>query len=185
MEADAPESSPQGEASGVKAEPTEGSPQGEETEIKDEHMGATEEVNDENMATEDSSPDEEHMPPDISPDKDDGLHDQGIWGRVETVVDPEAFKAATSAEEKNEEAFENMANAKDNKGLEHTEEFKYFFEVIFSGEEERKPHAYADPAEGRILHKWSLPLWCAGRSCQCLQGSTYGLACKSGSTSND
>ena len=130
-------------------------------------MGAAEEVNDENMASEDSSPDEEHMPPDISPDKDEGLHDQGIWGRVETVVDPEAFKAATSAEEKNEKAFENMENAKDNKGLEHTEEFKYFCEVIFSGEERGSP------------------LWCAGRSCQCLQGSTYGLACKSGSTSND
>ena len=139
MEADAPESSPQGEASGVKAEPTEGSPQGEESEIKDEHMGAAEEVNDENMASEDSSPDEEHMPPDISPDKDEGLHDQGIWGRVETVVDPEAFKAATSAEEKNEKAFENMENAKDNKGLEHTEEFKYFCEVIFSGEERGSP----------------------------------------------
>ena len=78
-------------------------------------MGAAEEVNDENMATEDSSLDEEHMPPDISdsPDKDDGLHDQGIWGRVETVVDPEAFKAATSGEEKNEKAFENMENAKE------------------------------------------------------------------------
>ena len=87
MEANAPESSPQGE--------------------------------------EDSSPDEEHMPPDISTDKDDGLPDQGIWGRVETVVDPEAFKAATSAEEKNEKAFKNMENAKDNKGLEHTEEFKW------------------------------------------------------------
>ena len=100
-------------------------------------MGAAEEVNDENMATEDSSPDEERMPPDISPDKDDGLHDQGIWGRVETVVGPEAFKAATSAEEKNEKAFENMENAKDNKGLENAEEFKYFCEVIFSGEERR------------------------------------------------
>ena len=79
------------------------------------------------------------MPPDISPDKDDGLHDQGIWGRVETVVDPEAFKAATSAEEKNEKAFENTENAKDNKGLEHTEEFKYFCEIIFSGEERGSP----------------------------------------------
>ena len=139
MEADAPESSPQGEASGGKAEPTEGSPQGEESEIKDEHMGATEEVNDEDMATEDSSPDEEHVPPDISPGKDDGLHDQGIWGRVGTAVDPEAFKAATSAEEKNEQAFENMENAKDNKGLERAEEFKYFCEVIFSGEERGSP----------------------------------------------
>ena len=131
MEADAPESSPQGEASGVKAEPTEGSFQGEESETKDEHMGY--------LASEDSSPDEEHMPPDISPEKDDSLHDQGIWGRVETVVDPEAFKAATSAEEKNEKTFEKLENANDNKGLEHTEEFKYFCEVVFSGEERRSP----------------------------------------------
>ena len=60
----------QGEASGVKAEPTEGSPQGEESETKDEHMDAT---------------------------------------------------------------------AKDNKGLERTEEFKYFCEVIFPGEERGSP----------------------------------------------
>eukprot|EP00439_Symbiodinium_sp_Y106_P004723 s7176_g1.t1 len=125
---------PQGEMPGTGETEV---PHGEESEIKDEHMGAAEEVNDENMATEDSSPDEERMPPDISPDKDDGLHDQGIWGRVETVVGPEAFKAATSAEEKNEKAFENMENAKDNKGLENAEEFKYFCEVIFSGEERR------------------------------------------------
>eukprot|EP00439_Symbiodinium_sp_Y106_P055049 s1091_g7.t1 len=123
----------------MEAEAPESSPQGEESETKDEHMDATEEANDENMAADDSSQDEEHMPPDISPEKDDVLHDQGIWGRVKTVVDPEAFKAATSAEEKNEEAFEKMENAKDNKGLEHTEEFKYFCEVIFSGEERGSP----------------------------------------------
>ena len=48
-------------------------------------------------------------------------------------------KAATSAEEKNEKAFEKMENANDNKGLEHTEEFQYFCEVIFSEEEKRSP----------------------------------------------
>eukprot|EP00439_Symbiodinium_sp_Y106_P052770 s2704_g7.t1 len=127
-----------------------------ESEIKDEHMDATEEANDENMAADDSSQDEEHMLPDISPEKDDGLHDQGSCGRVKTVVDPEAFKAATSAEEKNEEAFEKMENAKDDKGLEHTEEFKYFCEVIFFGEER------GSPMRKLIEQK---------------NGPTYGLAC--------
>ena len=90
METEAPESSPQEEASGVKVEPTEDSPQREESETKDEHMGATEEFNDEAMAPEGSPEGEESMPPDISPERDDGLHDQGIWGRVKNVVDPEA-----------------------------------------------------------------------------------------------
>ena len=133
METEAPESSPQEEASGVKVEPTEDSPQREESETKDEHMGATEEFNDEAMAPEGSPEGEESMPPDISPERDDGLHDQGIWGRVKNVVDPEAFKAAASAEAKNEKAFENMENANDKKDLERAEEFKYFCEVIFAG----------------------------------------------------
>ena len=58
------------------------------------------------------------MPPDISPEKDDGLHDKGIWGRVKNVVDPEAFKAAASAEAENERAFEKMQSANDKKGFE-------------------------------------------------------------------
>ena len=77
METEAPESSPQGEASGVKVEPTESSPPGEESATKDEHMGD----DDEPMAEESSSSEEESMPS-ISPEKDaDGpvLHDQGIW----------------------------------------------------------------------------------------------------------
>ena len=49
METEAPESSPQEEASGVKVEPAEDSPQVEESETKDEHMGATGDVNDEAM----------------------------------------------------------------------------------------------------------------------------------------
>ena len=89
-------------------------------------MGATEEVNDEAMAPEGSPQ------PDISPERDDGLHDQGVWGRVKNIVDPEAFKAAASAEAKNEKAFENMESANDKKDLEQTEEFKYFCKVIFS-----------------------------------------------------
>ena len=59
MEAETPESSPQGEASELKVEPK----------TKDEHMGATEEANDETMAPEGSPQDEEPMPPDISPEK--------------------------------------------------------------------------------------------------------------------
>eukprot|EP00439_Symbiodinium_sp_Y106_P031374 s3642_g3.t1 len=114
METEAPESSPQEEASGVKVEPTEDSPQREESETKDEHMGATEEFNDEAMAPEGSPEGEESMPPDISPERDDG-------------------KAAASAEAKNEKAFENMENANDKKDLERAEEFKYFCEVIFAG----------------------------------------------------
>ena len=46
METGAPESSPRGEASGVKVEPTEG------CSTKDEHMGETEEASDADMVPE-------------------------------------------------------------------------------------------------------------------------------------
>eukprot|EP00439_Symbiodinium_sp_Y106_P045258 s5128_g5.t1 len=121
-------------------------------------------VNEEAMAPEGSPQGEESMPPDISPERDDSLHDQGIWGRVKNVVDPEAFKAAASAEAKNEKAFENMENANDKKDLEHPEEFKYFCEVILFWRREKKSHADARRAEGWRLHS-----------------STYGLACRCGS----
>ena len=109
-------------------------------------------VNEEAMAPEGSPQGEESMPPDISPERDDSLHDQGIWGRVKNVVDPEAFKAAASAEAKNEKAFENMENANDKKDLEHPEEFKYFCEVILFWRREKKSHADARRAEGWRLH---------------------------------
>ena len=111
METEAPESSSHEEATGAKVEPAEASPSGEEPAADDERMGDTEEVKEEDM--EGSPHGEETMPPDISPEKDDGLHDQGIWGRAKTVFDPESFKAAASAEAENEKAFENMGSAKD------------------------------------------------------------------------
>ncbi|CAE7272629.1 hypothetical protein AK812_SmicGene40144 [Symbiodinium microadriaticum] len=71
IETEAPESSPQGKASGVKA------------------------ANDIDMAQESSSPDDMPMP-DIAPERDAGpvLHDHGIWGKCENVVDPEAYKVS-------------------------------------------------------------------------------------------
>ena len=148
METEAPESSPQGEASGVKVEPTEGSPQGEDTVAKDEHMGD----NDEPMAQESSSSEEASMP-DISPDKDteDGpvLHDQGIWGKCANVVDPEAFKrAAAEAETQNESAFNNMENAKEKYGLEDTEEYQFFLSTTSRIERTSPMRMFGDQVEG-------------------------------------
>ena len=59
---------------------------------------------------------------------------------VKTVFDPEvvqrrrkegARRAAASAEAENEKAFENMKSATDKKGVEHTEAFKYFRDIVF------------------------------------------------------
>ena len=68
-------------------------------------MGDTEAANDIDMAQESSSPDDMPMP-DIAPERDAGpvLHDHGIWGKCENVVDPEAYKAAREAEAQNENA---------------------------------------------------------------------------------
>ena len=120
METGAPESSPQGEASGVKVEPIEGS-------TKDEHMGETEDADDANMATE-SSPQGEEFMPDISPSKDDEgeLHDQGIWGKCKNIVDPELSKAAKDAEAQNENDFDNLEGTNEKKGLVGTDEYKNF-----------------------------------------------------------
>ena len=85
METEAPESSPQGEASGVKVEPAESSPPGEASATVDDPMGVAEEVKEEEVDL--TTHDEEVMPPDISPEKDTGLYDQGIWGQVETPFD--------------------------------------------------------------------------------------------------
>ena len=138
MEAEAPESSPQGEASGVKVESAESSSQGEASATVDETMGVQEEVRKE--ADDPIVHDDEVMPPDISPEKDTGLYDQGIWGQVETGVDPEAFRdyaqrAAASAEAENEKAFANMEEASDKKELVNTEEYKHFRDSVFYHEE--------------------------------------------------
>ena len=47
METEVPESSPQGEVSGMKVGPAESSPQGEVSATVDEHMGDAEEVKEE------------------------------------------------------------------------------------------------------------------------------------------
>ena len=128
MQTEAPEGSPQGEGSGVKAEDTEGSPLGEELESKDEHMDAKEEVNDD-VADKESSPLGEESMPDISPNDDDDeeiLYDQGIWGKCKTVADPEAAKATKDAEAQNEDAFDNLEKSSDKKGLVDTAEYQEF-----------------------------------------------------------
>ena len=134
METEAPESSPQGEASGVKVEPAESSPPGEASATVDDPMGVAEEVKEEEVDL--TTHDEEVMPPDLSPEKDTGLYDQGIWGQVETPFDPKAFresaqKAAASAEAENEKAFANMEEASDKKELVDTEEYKYFRDYVY------------------------------------------------------
>ena len=119
MQTEAPEGSPQGEGSGVKAEDTEGSPLGEKLESKDEHMDAKEE----------GSPLGEESMPDISPNDDDDeeiLYDQGIWGKCKTVADPEAAKATKDAEAQNEDAFDNLEKSSDKKGLVDTAEYQEF-----------------------------------------------------------
>ncbi|CAE7322218.1 unnamed protein product, partial [Symbiodinium sp. CCMP2456] len=129
METEAPESSSQGEECGVKVEPSESSLLEEASNTKDEHMGD----NDEPMAPESSSS-EEASTPDISPEKDakgPTLHDQGIWGKCENVVDPEAFKrAAKEAETQNESAFNNKEDAKEKYGLEDTKEYQDFISTL-------------------------------------------------------
>ena len=138
MEIEAPESSPQGEASGVKVEPAEGSPQEEVSATVDDTVGVEEEVKEE--ADDPTVHDDEVTSPDISPEKDTGLYGQGIWGHVETRVDPEEFrdyaqKAAASAEAENEKAFANMEEASDKKELVNTVEYKYFRDYVFYHEE--------------------------------------------------
>ena len=71
METEAPESSPQGEVSGVKVETAEGSLQGEGSATVDDAMGVAEEVKEEEVDFD--ADDDEVMPPDISPEKDTGL----------------------------------------------------------------------------------------------------------------
>ncbi|CAE7518267.1 unnamed protein product [Symbiodinium necroappetens] len=84
MDTDAPESSAQEEASGVKVEKTEGSPQGEGSGDQDVHMADAREVKqeDHDMAK-GSSPQREAPMSDIASSKDaDGaevLRDQAIW----------------------------------------------------------------------------------------------------------
>ena len=140
IETEVPESSPQGEASGVKAGPAECSPQGEVSATIDDPMGVAEEAKEEEVDFD--AHDEEVMPPDISPEKDTGLHDQGIWGQVETPFDPKAFqesvkKAVASAEAENEKAFASIEEASDKKELvdTDTEEYKHFRDYIFYQEE--------------------------------------------------
>ncbi|CAE7386490.1 der, partial [Symbiodinium necroappetens] len=146
METDAPESSPPGEESGVKVEPTESSLPGEASVTKDEHMGD----NDESMAPESSSSEEAPMP-DISPEKDaEGpiLYDQGIWGKCENVVDPEAFKRAVKeAETQNESAFNNMENAKEKYGLEDADEYQDFLSTLAQIEKTSPMRLLADQVE--------------------------------------
>ena len=138
-ETDAPDSSPPGEASGVKVEKTESSPHVEESDpTKDVQMDEADGPSDE-KAQESSPPGEESMP-DISPDKDveedqdEELHDQGIWGKVKIVVDPEKFAEATrtasSAEtEGNGKAFDNMEAEKEKQPLLKTPEFIAFWQT--------------------------------------------------------
>ena len=142
METEAPESSPQGEVSGVKVEPAESSPQGEASATVDDPMGVAEEVKEEEVDF--SVHDDEVMPPDISPEKDTGLHFQGIWGQVETPFDLKAFresaqKAAASAEAENEKAFTNIEEASDKKELVDTDDYKYFRDHVFYQEERGSP----------------------------------------------
>ena len=144
IETEVPESSPQGEASGVKAGPAECSPQGEVSATIDDPMGVAEEAKEEEVDFD--AHDEEVMPPDISPEKDTGLHDQGIWGQVETPFDPKAFqesvkKAVASAEAENEKAFASIEEASDKKELvdTDTEEYKHFRDYIFYQEERGSP----------------------------------------------
>ena len=152
VEADAPESSPQGEASGVKAEPhrrrSSGRGIGNQGRAHGRCRGG--------QRRETWQPRTHHLMRSAChltspPTRMMGLHDQGIWGRVETVVGPEAFKAATSAEEKNEKAFENMENAKDNKGPRERRGVQVTSARSSSLEErEKKSHAQADRADERI-----------------------------------
>ena len=108
--------------------------------------------NDESMAQESSSSEEASMP-DISPDKDADkgpvLHHQGIWGKCENVVDPEAFKRAVQeAETQNELAFNNMENAKEKYGLEDTDEYQYFLSSQAQIERTSPMKLLADQVEG-------------------------------------
>ena len=126
----------------MKVEPAESSPPGEASATVDDPMGVAEEVKEEEADL--TTHDEEVMPPDISPEKDTGLYDQGIWGQVETLFDPEAFresaqKAAATAEAENEKAFANMEEASDKKELVDTEEYKYFRDYVFYQEERGSP----------------------------------------------
>eukprot|EP00439_Symbiodinium_sp_Y106_P030437 s1316_g3.t1 len=142
MGTEAPESSPQGEASGAKVQSVESYPHGEASATVDDPMGVAEEVKEEEVDL--FVHDDEVMPLDISPEKDTGLHDQGIWGQVETPFDPKAFresaqKAAASARPRTRKHFGNMEEASVRKELVDTEEYKYFRDYVFYQEERGSP----------------------------------------------
>ncbi|CAE7767157.1 unnamed protein product, partial [Symbiodinium necroappetens] len=138
METDAPEGSPSGEVSGVKVGTAEGSSFEEVSETKDMHIAGESGKHDTDEAMGSSTPVEELMPDINSSSSKDAsdeeqLRDQGIWGKQKNVVEPGAYeaeaKAATEAEAKNEQAFEDMAGAKEKEGLVDTVEHQNFIEA--------------------------------------------------------
>ena len=111
---------------------------------------------DESMAPDSSSSEEASMP-DISFERDaEGtiLHEQGMWGKCENVVDPEAFKRPVKeAKTQNESAFNNMENAKKKYCLEDTDEYKYFVSTL-TGRKELYASSYRPSSW--LWVQWSL-----------------------------
>ena len=101
-ETDAPESSPRGEASGVKVEKTEGSPQGEESGDKDVHMA------DAGDMAKGRKPQGEAPMPDrassIDVEGDEVLHDQDIWGQQKNRCESENRQSFREHRERQREA---------------------------------------------------------------------------------
>ena len=138
METDAAEGgSASGDVSGVKVEQSERSSFEEVSGTKDVHMQDAGDTgkHDADEATGSSPPGEEPMPDINSSSSADAsdeekLHDQGIWGKQKNIVEPGAYeaeaRATAEAEANNEQAFENIAGAKEKASLIDTDEYKDF-----------------------------------------------------------
>ncbi|CAE7761900.1 unnamed protein product [Symbiodinium necroappetens] len=134
LETDAAEGgSASGDVSGVKVEQPERSSFEEVSGTKDVHMEDAGDTgkHDADEATGSSPPGEEPMPDINSSSSADAsdeekLHDQGIWGKQKNIVEPGAYeaeaRATAEAEANNEQAFENIAGAKEKASLIDTDE---------------------------------------------------------------